>query len=154
LVDYDSRYFNLSQTSPGSDLPDIVAIQPRSDVLTSNVPTKSSKLPTGAYAGISVGTGILTIVVGLLLLSRMKTWWPFKRADSRDSSEPYYGKAELHDHAVVRVEAMEMERAELETKEPRHEVASSDNQLQEVTCLNELHELDATARIYCNRVET
>lgn len=151
-VDYDNGYFNLSQAKSDGSQPDIVAIGP-STTKSFGPPTtkpfgppttKSSRLSTGAYAGIGVGIGILAIAMGLLFLSWKRMWWSFKKTGSHNASELHYEKPELHHDAVPRVEAMEKERAELETKEPRHEMTSSDSHRQKITDLNELHELDAS----------
>jgi len=130
-VDFDSGYFNLSQARLGSSQANIVAIQPRGDV-----PNKSSRLATGAYAGIGVGAGILAIAIGLLVLSWTKKWWPFKKANLLIASETHAGKQELHQDAISKVEAMEKKRVELETIESRHGLANS-------TGLDGVHELDA-----------
>jgi len=53
-----------------------------------------------------------------------------------------YSKGELHGEAIPRVEAMEKERAELETNKPSLELASLNSQ-HEIDGLYLIHEMDA-----------
>jgi hypothetical protein len=142
-VDYDYGYFNISQANPGTNEANIVPVLPLYTEPTK--PTQTTGLSTGAYAGIGIGAGVVAVVIGLLLF-RWKEWRPFKSQDSGGEDEVRYNKPELHGAAVpgvLRVEAMEGERAELETKERSHEVTGTEVNLPGIARLNSLHEMDA-----------
>jgi hypothetical protein len=148
-VDYDSGYFNISQTNPEINKANLVPILPLNtkDTHTTET-TKATGLSTGAYAGIGIGAGVAAIAIVLLLFWRIG-WLPFKSQDSGGEDEMRYNKPELYGAAipgvpgVPRVEAMERERAELETKEPSHEMTDTQYKQPAIAGLNSLHEMDA-----------
>ena len=145
-IDYDGRYFNLSQARPGNGTSQLVTIEPQSNSSSSNSPSDPplpplppSGLSMGAYAGIGTGIGIGVLAVVLLVISWRKRWALFKKNAEQHKAMTLHGKLELHNSAVPLVEVMGKERVELETNEQSLEVAGS-------TGLEEVHELDASSR--------
>jgi hypothetical protein len=142
-VDYDYGHFNISQANPGTNKSNIVPILP---LYTEPIkPTPTTGLSTGAYAGIGISAGIVAGVIGSLWFM-WKEWRPFKSQDSGGEGEVRHNKPELHGTAVpgvLTVEAMERERAELETIERSHEVTGTEVNLPGIARLNSLHEMNA-----------
>jgi hypothetical protein len=142
-VDYDSKYFNISRRrfGPANESANIVAIMPKET--RKSEPSGLSGLSKGAYAGVVLGV-VVALLVGLLLLAWRMKWWPFIGSNSKDGIQAQYHKAELHDNAVARVEVMEKERVELETKEPIVEaVGAASNHRHDIEGLNEVHGMHA-----------
>jgi hypothetical protein len=139
-VDYDSKYFNISQRRFGfpNETGNIVPIVPKAIVKP-----ETSGLSRGAYVGIALGS-VAAFLVGLLLLEWKYSWWPFAGSQPKDSFQAQYHKAELHDSAISRVEAMEKERAELENPEQIVKAGDGVHYHQvNIAGLDEVHEMHA-----------
>tara|TARA_R110002003_G_scaffold121_21_gene10817 strand:+ start:3533 stop:4450 length:918 start_codon:yes stop_codon:yes gene_type:complete len=140
-VDYDTKYFNLSQAKFSGNDTNLVRIRPQ----PATIPQPST-LSSGAYAGIGIGSAVFILLLVYLLFAWRKAWRPFTPQRSFEARLTKYEKPELHDKAVPRVEAMEKERIELEAKEPAHEAGrlnTVSDQL-EIAGLSGLHEMEAT----------
>lgn len=96
-----------------NDKPSVIPITPRA-MLTA----PSKRLSTGAYAGVGVGSGIVTVLLlATIVFAWRKKWWPFKRRRSFEVRRAHFDKAELDDGGIPRVEVMGEEKVELEAME-------------------------------------
>lgn len=173
-IDYDSKYFNISQARPGNDKTRLVAIEPRANTTVQGVvpPTEdnpkstpehppedspedspehspSQSLSPGVYTGIGLGAAALAFAIVFLILARSKGWWPFKGLKEQQTTEAGYDKPELHNTTVSQVtlvEAMDRERAELDTLEPLQEIAQLEVRSRGVADSVHIQELDAELR--------
>lgn len=134
-VDYERGYFNLSQVVPHTGQAENLvtifnATNNRAPNGTQSMDDSAKEKPAGISPGIyvGIGLGIITVLVAFsLLLSWRKRWWPFhslKRVQQHKVDENLQ-EAELQGKVVSLVEAMELERAELQTREQRLEMAGS-----------------------------
>lgn len=155
-VDYGRGSFNLSRTLPWIDQKeDLQTILNKtfeqgsgdSESAGKSEPPGStdSRLSSGAYVGIGVGMAMVVVVITLFWYWR-KGWWPFglRRSKVQRTSRQQFDKAELHGHATPWVEAMGVERAELPTKERRHEVVGSGDIQGELPGSETVHELEVS----------
>jgi hypothetical protein len=141
-VDYDSGYFNLSRALPANNNPKLETIVTSTKPSNTSAPrpVEAAGLPPGAYAGIGSGVGIAALIMVVVLLVWKKRWWVFAvRQDT--ANQDRYDKAELHDDAIQRVEAMAKERFELQAPEWTCEVDGEGDAQSTVQGLNELHEV-------------
>ncbi|KAH6644393.1 aspartic peptidase domain-containing protein [Boeremia exigua] len=144
IVDFERMNFTISQAVV-AETRDIITIYnssytpaPSQDV----TPPSPKYLSAGAYAGISIGAALALFLVTILSCAWKKGWWFFRK---KSSERDRFDKAELHDNAIPRVEAMEKERAELPANEQSLEVAGS-HPHPDIEGIHGLHELHSETR--------
>ena len=122
-MDYERSNFSLSQAYPEGN-PRIFSIGPPANSTTPSPTSSPHSLSAGVYAGIGIGcaTIILGVLLGLLAWRKKSGIIKSNSVAQNASSGERFDKAELVGAGKERVEAMEKERAELETVEQRLEV--------------------------------
>jgi hypothetical protein len=139
-VDYDSGYFNLSQAAHyGEQKLETIVTSTTPQNTSAPKPAEATGLPSGAYAGIGVGVGLAALIMTIVGLAWKKRWWMFAVRE-HTATQGRYDKAELHDNAIPRVEAMEKERFELLETERTCEIGDEGAGQSTVPGLHELHE--------------
>jgi hypothetical protein len=141
-VDYDSGYFNLLRALPSNNNPKLETILASTKPSDTSAPrtAEAAGLPPGEYAGIGSGVCIAALIMVVVLLAWKKRWW-FFAVRKHTANQDRYDKAELHDDAIQRVEAMAKERFELQVHERTCEVDGEGDVQSTVQGLNELHEV-------------
>lgn len=136
--------FNTTYTGDSSGQP-LPSAPPDSNMtadMNQNADKPPNSLTAGASAGIAIAVALTLLLVAIHVLAWNKGWWFFRK---KHAEQARFDKAELHDDAKPRVEAMGKERAELPVNERSLEVVGFQPQA-EVAGIHDLHELYGEGR--------
>lgn len=142
FVDWDNRWFNISQTRFDAQTSQIVTVShPLNSSTIQRPESPTNGLNGGSIAGIVVGSiaALLLVFGAWMLVSWRKKRWPFKPAAVNPPPEQF-AKAELDGSGRPWVELSEVERLEMHAHEPPKELPNG-SQTAELPGITPIYEL-------------